>query len=423
MLLLIFIIFTYFTITMLICKGRAEPLLLTIIGCSQILVGYYLINSDNVAWLYYFFSIISFISGYFFVIFFLRKSKYEHNIKFPHKNNKLIYVDKVFITLVLLLVFYHFVVGGIPLLSNNVEIDRFSFNSSGLGGIPSRMVLFGLPFIVIYATILNKRYKNLFPNKYLIIIWCLFFIFKILSGFKGVIVEIVYFSLFVFAIKGEAVSIRKLISFKYFLYIGIAILFAGFMSLKYTSLGLNTLESVINYLALRLTVMPAEPGYFAINNINTLNYWGSPLLNEFIYFIEKYSKIQLTISNEFPIDMIVSSNIYNTALNYSNFIVPVTVGGYAVFYLSFGLYLSFFVMFIAGFIYKFLLIKVNVVRSPFTAAVFGLIIYRMHIFILSGGFWYFVINTFATVVILSTLWFIAYQIVSILSKTQNKLRY
>lgn len=87
---------------------------------------------------------------------------------------------------------YHFSAIGLPILSPNVEIERWNFTSSGLFGLPGRSYLMGLPVVFILIELQRRKFPGYQP--FSVLYWCVLAslaITRIVGGFKGELFELV----------------------------------------------------------------------------------------------------------------------------------------------------------------------------------------------------------------------------------------
>ena len=92
---------------------------------------------------------------------------------------------------------YHLLASGIPLFSDSIETERFSFTSSGLWGIPGRMYLFGIPISWLVAlTNGSAREGRIWSYKPLQLATGFLVLTSLLGGFKG---DMISLAVFVFA--------------------------------------------------------------------------------------------------------------------------------------------------------------------------------------------------------------------------------
>lgn len=394
-------------------KNKLTPFFITLLSTIQILLGYYyldLLSLNNSSWMIYLGNIIIFMLGYFSFRFILGTNMKLNIEEIGNDLTKTGFNVKdhtthiIFVTIIIMFTMYHFIVGGIPILSNSIEVDRFAFSSSGLFGIPGRIFLFGLPFILIYVSYYDKQINNSYSKKLKIIVWIAFILFKLLSGFKGAILDIIILFVFIKAFLNQPLKVKNIFTFRSVLLLFSGVIFAAFISSFYSSLSLNGLEDIFKYLLARLTQIAAEASYYVINNLHFFESPYSYQYNDFAYFINKYFHIQMIGDREvFPIDKIVSSMLNNTPLSEYNFIVPVTVGAFAGLVLDFGIIGGYFGMFLIGSIYYYLFINCLKAKSPFKGASLGIILYQFHVYILNGGLVYTLINTSVIILFLFML--------------------
>lgn len=85
----------------------------------------------------------------------------------------------------------HFVRGGVPILAANPELARLNFTSSGLLGVPGRLYLFGLPFVVaLTAWEARRAGVSLWRYRAFQLCFLFFTISRALSGFKSAYLEV-----------------------------------------------------------------------------------------------------------------------------------------------------------------------------------------------------------------------------------------
>lgn len=104
--------------------------------------------------------------------------------------------DWLVFSLLFALVIYRFSAGGIPLLSDNLIVERFDTTASGLFGIPERVVLYSLPFFVLglsaklHVHRLGKwqAYRGIRSLSRLA--WITFLASMVLSGFKSSVLNV-----------------------------------------------------------------------------------------------------------------------------------------------------------------------------------------------------------------------------------------
>ena len=194
----------------------------------------------------------------------------------------------LFSCIVVILTFYHFFVSGIPLFSEDVEIARFDFTSSGLLGIPGRMFLFGLPFTVLLMSI--AAFRRLVPvsRKLLYFVWLSYIATSLLGGFKGGLVAVLTILLLARSVVSRPLSLRRaVVGWRVFIIVG-ALIYCGLISFRYRSLGLTGPGDVIPYLAARATTSAAAPGYLVFSRYGTDGTGGDHYAQDATYFLRKY---------------------------------------------------------------------------------------------------------------------------------------
>ncbi len=304
-----------------------------------------------------------------------------------------------------LLVAYHYVVGGIPILSPDVEVERFQFSSSGLFGIPGRMAIFGLPFIVLYVSIYYWRTQDLRVKRLFRCVWVIFIFFSLLSGFKSSVLRAIDIIILARLLVGNALRISEFFSRRIKFLSLLAVFYIVWLSFRYASLGLTDVTSFLDYIVMRLFTIPARPGHYAITNLagNANSY--SYFLGDIFYFVHKYFGISLGGGDIFPLDLTVSSALHGVPLTEGSWIVPVTVGSFAGWYVDIGFLGAVTASIVTGTILAIIISRSISARGAFSTAILGLTVDRVTVYIVSGGFGYTVVNLSAVIVFLYILRF------------------
>ncbi len=191
--------------------------------------------------------------------------------------------------IVVAFVVYHFVAGGIPALSEEIEVARFNFSASGLLGIPGRMFLFGLPFAAVMSLLAASREPSVSSRRLAQMVWVAFVVSQLLSGFKGGIVTVILVALLGLALAGRAIDLSAAIRSRWLLGAGAAaVLVAIFYSFQYRSVGVDSPDEAVRYLAERLTIVAAQPGYVALTQLPSPT--DPPYMaDDIAYFAERYA--------------------------------------------------------------------------------------------------------------------------------------
>lgn len=314
---------------------------------------------------------------------------------------------RLFCGLVCAFVIYHFWAGGIPALHSDVETARFDFTSSGLMGIPGRMAMFGWPFVVLYVTLyycrtLDKRVKLL-----LIGVWSAYAVFSLASGFKSSLVQVFCLLLLARLLLGNPFRLRELLSRRVVAITALSVLYMGWLSYKYASLGISDLPTLLAYAQARASLLAAQPGYLAITSFAQGTTGHSFLLQDLLYFVRKYLKVGLGDPSLFPLDKTVSSAIYNVPLQEGEWIVPVTVGAFAELYVDATLVGTMVLMCLLGAGMAYAVNRCISARSSFHAAAWGMGINTCVVFLVNGNLVYCVINYAAVLAMLALLRLVA----------------
>lgn len=189
------------------------------------------------------------------------------------------------ITVVLVAV--HFVEGGIPLFSQNVETARFEVSASGLFGIPSRAYLFGLPILFLAYAGLKERTQ--YERRMLAVVTVAFVASRLLGGLKSGLLEVAFVALIAQIIRSEGTSrvlsppvIRRL------LLILVAVIFAGYLSTQYATVHATSISGAAQYLVKRATIGTVSAGAYAVEGRSLLQ--NKPyLIEDFAYYGNKYA--------------------------------------------------------------------------------------------------------------------------------------
>jgi hypothetical protein len=296
-----------------------------------------------------------------------------------------------FVGVVSFFVAYHFIVGGVPLFADDVELKRFSFLDSGLFGVPGRMYLYGLPFLAAYVS----RVQELTPSKsgrqLRNFVWAEFVLAMILSGFKGSLIQVLVIWILIRSVSNKPLTLRATLRLKYVAVLVTAILFGALIAQRYGTLEITGPSRTATYLAARSTVIAAGPGALAVR-ILPPHPTGFYHTDDFIYYTQKYLRIPVTDREVFPMEKLVSAQLSNTELDEGEFIVAVTVGAFAGFVVDFGMPVAFILMLCVGMLYGWIAKRTPRTRSPFAFAAFVLILRSLDAVIVNGGLAYYIFN-------------------------------
>lgn len=224
----------------------------------------------------------------------------------------------VIVTLVTLGTIVHFLRSGIPLLSSNVEVARFSAGDSGLFGLPGRLYLFGLPLALAMCLkrdqLAGARIGSTGLSR---VILGTFLLSRLLSGFKSGVLEVAstYFVLLVLVgAEFDRERIRRFVA-------GISVA-AGFALLIGSQYGTYHRTGTVNSLKVRLTEQSTEAAGAVLQARESRIYGRSVVSQDFPYFLHRYARVG--VGRDFSFNQRVSANLIGTPLTGTAFIVPVT---------------------------------------------------------------------------------------------------
>jgi hypothetical protein len=262
------------------------------------------------------------------------------------QNIKDLKLEYIIITLIILFfITYHYIKLGVPLFSSETEILRFQASSSGLLGIPSRIVNFSIIFYFIY--LLFMYYYKLIDKKNLFLFSLVPIITILLSGSKSSV--IVIFELFMASYRFSSNRLK----IKHFLFFFTASLIYFYYTFpKYQSLKeLN----ILTYVLQRLTVINANTFDYIIDVFApsfSLDF-DSVIINDLIYPFNKL----FGRSDVMTVNTILSSSFYN--VKGFDFAVPVTPGIFGYYYLEFGFYGTIILSFLSAILYVKIYMNAN----------------------------------------------------------------
>lgn len=285
----------------------------------------------------------------------------------------------------------HFAIGGIPAFSSSLETERFNLGGSGLGGFPSRAVMYAIPALALIslATVTDRT------KRITVIIWGIFIISRLAMGFKGGLLEVIFLGFIAYLIRVGRPKARHLMLF--FAGLSLALVYVEVVRSQYaTSAGG---ASALDYILHRSTTQAIESGYMAL--------WYSPSvgLGEPVFW---YDLKQLLLrylglagSGDFTFDMLISSIITGTPLGLGMFVVPVTVGG-AV-YLLFSMSIPFVVAVLVslGFAWNWAVHAIANKKSVVICIIAAVALIGIRMFLLNGNGAYLIINLTFTIAMLS----------------------
>jgi hypothetical protein len=277
----------------------------------------------------------------------------------------------------------HFALGGIPVFSSSIETERFNLGGSGLGGFPSRAVLYAIPAVALLSLSTVREATK----RQTTAIWLLYVITQLGLGFKGAVVEIIILAAIGYLIRVSRPKLKHMAIFAASLLV--AFIYVEVVRSLYATTSVGGTGG-IEYMLDRATTQAIESGYLALWHSPDFSGGLSAFGHDFQQLLTRY--LGMAEDGDYTFDMLMSSIVTGTPLGIGMFIVPVTVGG-AV-YLIFSLGTPFVIAVLAtiGWAWSWAVAslrgKSTVLRSAFAAV----LVIGVRIFVLNGNGAYLVIN-------------------------------
>ncbi len=380
---------------LVVSKYEVVPQLAAILNIFSFVMGFYLVDRDSLAWLNIYFHATVFIV--FSLIVFPRKNKirdYQRNRKIVYYPNRVSSFNTTFFYVVVFFIAYHFLVGGIPAFSSDVQTSRFDFTSSGLFGVPGRMMQYGRYYILFYSFYFFDRSKQeksyIKYKKYFFISIIINLICGLFSGSKSSVFALVWLFVYCLAFSSKRYNIRKFIKMKFILPITLVTIggFAYFYFYFKTYNNQFSNMNVFEYIMYRMTYLTVEGGTFLLKNGTKK----IPYIIDFIYYLQKYFHINFYDASIYPLEIYASNSInhinFTTA---SAYYVPITVGAFPEFIYRFKMF-SFIPTLLLGILYSKVFQKIKNSSRPFEFSALGMLIVTFNDFVGKGNLAHHVIN-------------------------------
>lgn len=387
------------------------PLALTMLSLAPVLFGYATLdvaNGSNTVWMYGP-AVVLFAVGYLLSRGVLgratRGARYlGPTARHGSRNSRAVVVFAIVTGSFTL---FHLFMGGVPFLSENIEVARFDFTSSGLFGIPGRMFLFGMPFTVLMVSRSWMLAQTYVSRSLLYGVWSVYVCANMLSGFKGGLANVLIMVLLVFGLSGRPVPLRRLFVGWTGVLLAAAVLFSSVVAMRYKSIRLDGIEDIVPYLSERATVNAASPGYFALGRWGPGGTGGEQFSDDFAYFMAKYfGFLFASEGTAIPFDKTVSAALYHTPLSPDAFVVPVTIGAYPELVANFGVIIAMISMVVIGWTTAMLVVRAEWSTRMFGGTLCGFAVYLLRTYILNGNLMYMLFNWLVMSVMLAVLyWF------------------
>ena len=293
------------------------------------------------------------------------------------------------------LAFYHLLRAGIPILSSDVEVERFDFTSSGLFGIPGRMYLFGVKIAWIVASanaavlgIPWTRYRPWWGASAALLV------ISLLSGFKGQIPALASVALMVWIMTHrDRLTYWNVVRRFWPVAVGAVAYFLLVAGQYGTYQGSR--QSVLQSSWERWTIGSAQAPSIALGG-HFAYLPGNSLVNDVLYYAQRYAGIGP--GAPYSLDRAVSASITHANPASTDWVVPVTVGGYSELVLALGIPLAVAAMVAIGWYLGVL--ETDPRGGPLRLAIRIVIVSVIMTFVVKGGLVYAVLNWAAVALIL-----------------------
>ncbi|WP_139195844.1 hypothetical protein [Curtobacterium sp. MCBA15_009] len=289
-----------------------------------------------------------------------------------------------------LLAVLHFSAVGIPLLSSSVETSRFDVGSSGLGGFPSRAVLYALPI----AALIGLSTLSRGSRRPAMTLWIVFAVTQVFLGFKGGLIEVLIITALGLTIRLGRLGVKQLLGFA----AGgvVAIAYVTYVGSKYQTLAGS--DAGLAYVVRRSTSDAIIAGYTAL----TARPVGiaedtSVLIRDVGVLFGRYLG---TAPEGYSFDELVSSVVTGTPIQRGAFLVPVTVGGPVYLLYSMPVLVCVLVLIALGFAWHAAVVRLRRPSRPLATLGAGVAVYGIRVFLLNGNGAYLLINLTFTFVLL-----------------------
>jgi hypothetical protein len=383
----------------LLCRGRLEVGLLASIGLGQWLSGAYLSRVSHPSLF-----AVCLVGTLALIVGYAIAGRQRHRLSSgqrgdPHPTARDVLGWLSIVTAALVAV--HFVRGGIPLFSADVETARFQIAGSGLFGLPGRAYLFGLPILVLaYASLrsLSRREMRLFA-----LVLTTFVASRLLGGLKSGLWEVTLVILIAHVVHtGSAPPVLSRPVVRRALIAVLAIVFAGYLGSQYASIQIRSTRDAAGYLIERLTVGTVAAGAYSVEG-HGLDLIGPHLARDFLYYADRYtagipSSVGLFAPPLYDTSRLVSTGLQGLPVGTTGYVTPVAVGFAPALFLDWRWAGVFVGMAAAGFLMRRLQ-WLAVETSGIAAGIWGTATLLTIYVVTNGGLAYYVIN-FAAVAVL-----------------------
>lgn len=281
-----------------------------------------------------------------------------------------------------LLAVLHFSAVGIPLLSSSVETSRFDIGSSGLGGFPSRAVLYALPIAALIGLATFRRASR----RPALMLWSLFALTQVFLGFKGGLVEVLIITALGLAIRYGRLGLKQLVG----LGVGgvLAIAYVTYVGSKYQTLAGS--DAGLAYVIRRSTSDAIIAGYTALTGRPVGIPEGTSVLVRDLGVL--FGRYLGTAPEGYSFDELVSSVVTGTPIQRGAFLVPVTVGGPVYLLYSMPVLACIIVLCALGVVWRSAVARLRRPNGQLATVGAGVLVYGVRLFLMNGNGAYLLIN-------------------------------
>lgn len=283
----------------------------------------------------------------------------------------------------------------------SIEVSRFDFTSSGLLGVPGRMFLFGVPLVWILATAVAAKLA-LPPWRSLPwqIATATYIVTSLGAGFKsGLLTMLATMALTSAAIYSYRGSGFRLLGRFWPLLAG-AVVYAAAVATLYPSYSRSG-DGVLSAFFSRVTDVSAEPKALVLTG-GIAGVSDPAILSDFSYFVPRYLGGGDPL--DFSTEQAVSAALLGLPPTTSDFLTPVTMGGFPELQLSFGLVIGSAIIFVLGAALRYL--EAGPRDWALGSFLRGAAIFGLSLWIVRGNLAYYVLNLIFVVVFIAGLVFL-----------------
>jgi oligosaccharide repeat unit polymerase len=273
------------------------------------------------------------------------RKKYFDNINTDYiiTSRRLLLVVAIFLSMIV----YHYLVGGIPLFSENILFSRFESTSSGLFGVPGRFNLYG-GFILLFLCFSSYAIKGQAFKKILLFSFIVLLISLLFKGSKGTLIHFLVAYLICRSSDNYKISKTPKKTFKVLLCFALIVL-PSFVYISNVHIESGTrYTNLAEVIFMRIFELSGK-GYFnsVTNYIETYGFgYGMNLFNDTITF---FNRLFDSDTNLYYTSEKVSALTTGTSID--QYLVPQEINMFGYSYMEFGIFGVIFSGVLFGYIY------------------------------------------------------------------------